>query len=279
MQPLRCPAPGRPAVVARPARTSSSGAPAGADLILNRFARFVALSGGDRQILRHLAETATVQPARRTVLTEGRPCDCLHMLVAGWAVEYRTLPNGERQVLRIRLPGEVFGAECLAYGLALQSVQMLTGGLIARIPRAAIPGLGVRHPQVVTGLTLMGVFERAILQEWVIGIGRRPAWPRIAHLLLEVEERCRLSGLARPSGTPFPLKQRDLADCTGLTLTTVNRVLADMRRKRMISLRQRELVILDRDELARSSGFQPRYLRPDGAADGGTTAGGLASVG
>lgn len=279
MQPFETLDPGRPAVVAGMAREASAGPAHGSDAILRRFARFVTLTGADRRRLLHLAGTATPQAARRTVLTEARPCDCLHMLVAGWAMETRTLPTGERQVLRIRLPGEVFGAECLAYGQALQSVQMLTGGLIARIPRNAVADLRVRHPQVVTGLALMGLYERAVLQEWIIGLGRRPAWPRIAHLLLEIDERCRLSGLARPAGTPFPLKQRDLADCTGLTLTTVNRVLADMRRRRLIGLRAQALAIPGRDDLARACGFQPRYLRPDLAVAPGPAPKHIASVG
>ncbi|WP_181707651.1 Crp/Fnr family transcriptional regulator [Chthonobacter rhizosphaerae] len=259
-QPIKLPHDGRPTVVGCAGRGPD--AVDGTDLVLRRFARFVSLTASDRRYLTRLVEAAAVHPPRRTVLTEGRPCDCLHLLAGGWAVEYRTLPTGGRQVLRIRLAGEILGAECIAYGAALQSVQMLTKGVVARIPRAEFVALHTTHPQLVTGLHLMGLFERAILQEWTISLGRRPAWSRVAHLLLELDERCRVSGLARISGTPFPLTQQDLADCTGLTLTYVNRVLTDMRRKRMIGLRQQELVILNRDELARASGFQPRYLRP-----------------
>lgn len=227
-----------------------------------RFERFARLGRGDRTYLQRLQERARPVEARRLILSEKDPCESLHVLTAGWALEFRTLATGERQVLRVRLPGEVAGAECIVYGTSLQSMQGLTRCAVAEIPRQEYSCLHRQHPGIVTALYAMSAYERAILQEWAFSLGSRKARSRIAHLLLEIDERCRASGLARDGTTPLPLTQQDLADCLGLTLPYLNRVLNSMRRSRLIELKNQTLEILDRCALAECAGFEHAYLRP-----------------
>lgn len=231
------------------------------DAVHRRFERFVPLGAADRRFLSEVFARARIVEPRRTVLTEGRRCEALHLIAAGWALEYRLLPSGGRQILKIRLPGEVFGAECLAFGTALESVQTLTRCAISPIAREDYAGLQISHPRVAAGLFLAATADRAVLQEWALSLGRRPAAARVAHLLLEIEHRCALAGITGRA-TPFPLTQQDVADCTGLTLSYANRILGQMRRRGLITLRPQELAIQRRADLARIAGFGSRYLEP-----------------
>lgn len=231
------------------------------DPIAQRFQSFQPLSTADRDYLSGLVDRAgTVEP-RRTILTDGRPCESLHVLVAGWAAEYRILSSGGRQILKILLPGDVFGMECLTHGTSLHSVQSLCRAMVATIDREDWALLQHNHPRLVRAVHLMAVADRAVMGEWVINLGRRTAWERIAHLLLEIAER-RAMASAVCGRRAFPLTQQDLADCTGLTIAYVNRVLGDMRRRGFIDLRNQELTIENDADLARVSGFRAGYLHP-----------------
>jgi CRP-like cAMP-binding protein len=114
---------------------------------------------------------------------------------------------------------------------------------------------------------LSSLRDSAILQEWAVNLGRRPAFPRIAHLLLELERRSRNSGLAQETSVPFPLKQQDLADCTGLTTPYVNRVLQQMRSMGLIFISEDSLEIRNAAELAAAAGFRPDYLQASGQTE------------
>jgi CRP/FNR family transcriptional regulator len=249
----------------RPGRAGSSdpwrpGAHPPTILMNRRFERFSPLLLRDREYLRALCSRSRPVGARRQILAEKQRCDSLHVLTAGWALEYQTLARGRRQVIRVRLPGEVLGSECIIYGRSMQSVQALTQCAVAEIPRDEYVGLHQRHPRIVSALYAMSAFDRAVLQQWTLSLGRRDASSRVAHILLEIEQRCRLSSLSDGLTTPFPLTQQDLADCLGLTLPYLNRVLSSLRREGLIELERQTLVVLNRPKLAQKAEFECSYL-------------------
>jgi CRP-like cAMP-binding protein len=137
----------------------------------------------------------------------------------------------------------------------------LTHCTVAPVSREAFEETQRLFPRLASAFLLSSLRDRAILQEWAVNLGRRPAFPRIAHLLLELERRLRNSGLARESSVPFPLKQQDIADCTGLTTPYVNRVLQQMRSMGLISIGEESLEIRNSAELANAAGFRPDYLQ------------------
>jgi len=182
-------------------------------------------------------------------------------VASGWLSEFRQLPDGGRQILNFRLPGEVTGVECLLYKTALHSVAALTHCSVAPVSREAFEDTQRQFPRLASAFLLSSLRDSVILQERAVNLGRRAAFPRIAHLLLELERRLRNSGLATENSVPFPLKQQDIADCTGLTTPYVNRVLQQMRGMGLISIGEESLEILNSGELARAAGFRPDYLQ------------------
>jgi hypothetical protein len=117
------------------------------------------------------------------------------------------------------------------------------------------------HPRLMAALFLITLRDRAILNGWLINVGRRPAFIRVIHLLLELTQRLQLRGLAAGPHIPLPLTQQDIADSTGLTTSYVNRILQDLRQRGLVHLRDHILEILRPEELARLAGFKPDYLQ------------------
>ena len=83
---------------------------------------------------------------------------------------------------------------------------------------------------------------------------------RIAHLLCEMLLRLRVVGLANGGQYELPVTQQELGDTTGLSNVHVNRVLQSLRRDGLITLKGKNLVILDVERLNAFSGFTPNYL-------------------
>lgn len=228
--------------------------------VAKNLSRLMALGDGGRRHLVSLTETSLSLKPRRKLIDENRPCDEFFIVLSGWLIEYRQLKDGGRQILNFRLPGEITGIECLLYKSALHSSAALTCCTVASVSREQFEEAQRLYPRLATAILLSGLRDGAILQERAVNLGRRPAFPRIAHLLLELDRRLRHTGLACEASIPFPLRQQDIADCTGLTTPYVNRVLQQMRAEGLIHIGEESLEILNSVELAKAAGFRPDYL-------------------
>jgi CRP-like cAMP-binding protein len=77
-------------------------------------------------------------------------------------------------------------------------------------------------------------------------------------LFLELSERLQLVGLATEREFDCPLNQYVPADALGLSAIHLNRVLRQLRERKLMILRDRKVTILDRAKLNILAGFQPQ---------------------
>lgn len=224
------------------------------------FDRLFGLDEGERRHLEACTANALAIEPRRKLIVEGEPCGRLYIIKSGWMVETRQLRDGRRQILTIRLPGDIIGIGCLSYPKALQSTVALTRCTVSPLSREEFEGIQRNFPRLATALFLMTLHESAILHEWEVNLGRRVAIPRVAHLLMELHYRACRRGLADGGQIPFPLTQEDVADCTGLTTAYVNRILQELRRKDLIRIDDRTLTVLDMAALGGVAGFRKDYI-------------------
>ena len=82
-----------------------------------------------------------------------------------------------------------------------------------------------------------------------LDLGRRTASERIARQILNLAERLAKRGMMRGQTMEFPLRQRHIADATGLTPVHVSKVLGEFQRARLIEISSRSLTILNEPEL------------------------------
>lgn len=224
------------------------------------FERLLSLSADELGHLKRLTEPNEEVEPRRKLINQGQPCEGLFILKAGWVAESKLLRNGNRQILNFRVPGDILGIECLAYKSALHSMTCLTRCTVAPLAVEAFWDMQRLFPRLAAALFLMTLREGAILHQWEVNLGQRSALPRVAHLLLELDRRLRIRGLALEPSLRLPLTQEDIADGTGLTAPYVNRVLQRMRGMGLIRFEQQTLEILDRAALAKMAGFEAEYI-------------------
>lgn len=228
--------------------------------VFRNFSELIALTPEGRDHLLGLLSSPVHVPPRRKFVDEHHPSDSFFIVLSGWVQLYRQLKNGGRQVLNFRLPGEVFGIESLLYRRALYSCQTLTACSVVQIPHPVFEMTQDRFPRLASAFLLSAVKDGAIHHEWAVNLGRRPAFPRIAHLFLELERRVRATLDTPDAAVTFPLTQQNIADCTGLTVPYVNRILQQMRGMGFLDYGAHGLIVRDGVRLAQAAGFEPDYL-------------------
>src|SRR5215203_7306512 len=94
------------------------------------------------------------------------------------------------------------------------------------------------HFRIASALWRETLIDAAIFREWMLSIGRREAYARIAHLLCELLVRLRAVGLAEDHTCKLPITQAQMGDALGLSDVHVNRVLQALRGNGLITLQR-----------------------------------------
>lgn len=187
------------------------------------------------------------------------------VLVEGVAARVRYAPAGGRQILALHVPGDFIDLQSFLLKEMDHSVLSMSRGVLAAVPHDDLMDLCNNHPRLARVLWRTTLIDAAIQREWMLGLGRLSAAERLARMLCEFCFRLGKVGLAADHRFELPLSQVDWSDMLGLSNVHVNRVLQDLRRRRLLSLRGRHIAILNWDELRDFAGFDPHYLHFDKA--------------
>ncbi len=219
--------------------------------LLHRMKRLGADGAEAQAALAAAITRSTPVRIRRELATEGRDQGPARAIVSGWAARVRLLLDGRRQFVSFLLPGDLIGAGRQPDPIAASTVIAITDVAVALLPESgSAPGLDQAY---ATSLAL----EEAYLVAQVTRLGRLNAQERIGDLLLELDERLALAGLAEGNGFAMPLTQEMLADALGLTPVHVNRMLQLARREGDIEWRPGRVTLTDTAALAQKVGRVP----------------------
>jgi CRP-like cAMP-binding protein len=233
--------------------------------LLMKLSSISALLPEDKEALIRLPMTRGTIEADADVQREGdRPSTC-SLLLDGFACRYRLVANGERQIMSFHTPGDILDLQCLHLGVMDHGIAALVRCEVAFIPHAMLHDLMLRHPRLAAALWRDTLIDAAIFREWIVGLGRRTSYSRIAHLFCELCYKLKIVGLADDQKFELPITQAELADALGLTSVHVNRVIQQLRADGLIRLRDGTLTVLDWNGLKHAGEFDPVYLHQDHA--------------
>lgn len=223
------------------------------------------LDGNSLFALAHLCERVRVIEPRTVVAPAGQSSEDLHVVLDGWACQYKLMSDKRRHVPAFVLPGDLADLDRLIlpkldYGLA--TVSACT---VAALPRAGLQALLKADPALREVFDWLRAVENAQALEHQLSLGRRSAPERLAHLFCTLHARLRAT-LDGGEDLRFecPLTQDELADATGLSVVHVNRTLQVLRSEGLIALETRRLTILDWQGLARRADFDSAFLHAEG---------------
>lgn len=183
------------------------------------------------------------------------------VMLSGYSIRSKLVATGDRQIVAIHMKGEVVDLQNSLLKVADHSVQMLTPGKIAMIPRDEIIRLTLERPRIGHAMWIDTLVDASIFREWIANVGRRDARTRVAHLLCEFAVRLRLAGLGQNDSYELPMTQEQLADATGLTSVHINRTLKVLEKEGLIARpNPRVISIGDWRRLADVGDFDTNYL-------------------
>ncbi|WP_336490590.1 Crp/Fnr family transcriptional regulator [Methylobacterium nigriterrae] len=232
----------------------------GLTMLLRKLDSIGRLTAEERQAIESLpVKTRVLDPWQDLVREGNRPSLC-GLVLNGWVCRYKMLSMGRRQILSFHIAGDVPDLESLYSEVMDHGIAALTRATVALIPHESLRELIAHFPGLAALLWRDLMADAATYRAWLTGVGRRPAYERMAHLFCELYLRQQAVGLGGEHRCPFPITQIDLSDALGLSNVHVNRVLQEMRGQGLISLRGGTLVIEEWHRLAAVAEFDPAYL-------------------
>tara|TARA_R110002020_G_scaffold15140_40_gene53426 strand:- start:5056 stop:5844 length:789 start_codon:yes stop_codon:yes gene_type:complete len=226
-------------------------------------------SEAEQRLLDSLYTRTISVGARQDIVREGdRARECC-MLLSGLACRYAMTAEGKRQITAFIVPGDIFDIQSLLLEVMDHSIASIAPSTVAMIPHEALLAITRESPRVSRAVWKESLFEAAVFREWIVNVGRRTAFQRIAHVMCEIYARHRLVGLVDGHTVAWPMTQSEVADATGLSVVHVNRSIQALRSDGLIALAGGRLTVLNWTGLAAAGQFEGRYLQgglPDGVS-------------
>lgn len=227
---------------------------------LMRLGQCAKLSADDVAFLEHMTRNRTSVPAERQLKAEGDQPTHVHVVLDGLACRYKMLADGRRQILAFMVPGDPCDFQVFLLDNMDHSIGTLTPCVVATVLRQDIETALAERPMLARAFWFSTMLDEAILREWLVNIGRRNAYERMAHLLWELYLRHAVVGKVDRDTFHLPLTQADLADSLGLSTVYVNKTITRLRSSGIIETDRRQIRILEPAELSAIAGFDASYL-------------------
>ena len=220
------------------------------------------LTAEDRSKLEGLVRDTQMVAPRQDLIREGDRPEQVQVILEGFACRYKQLRDGSRQIMALLVPGDFCDLRVAILGEMDHGIATLSACTVARFSRGEVQGMiaGNGSPGLNQALWWASLVDEAVLREWLVGMGRRQADKRMAHLFCELRVRLGVVGLVIDNGYILSLQQADLADVLGLTTVHVNRVLQTLRTSGLVTLNRKRLSIPDVSQLEAFAEFDPKYL-------------------
>jgi CRP-like cAMP-binding protein len=206
--------------------------------------------------------------AGQDIVREGdRPSQCC-LLLEGFAQRYKIVGEGRRQIMSFHIAGDMPDLLSLHLPVMDHSLGTTAPSKVGFISHQSLRRLIQQHPRIGNAFWRDTLVDAAVFREWMVGIGRRDARARIAHLFCELVTRMEVAGLAGEKFVRLPLTQSLVADALGLSTVHVNRVVQTLRAEGLIKWRGKGLTVTNWEGLKQAGEFDPAYLHlePDQAA-------------
>jgi CRP-like cAMP-binding protein len=229
---------------------------------ITRLLQYVDLDPLDLKSLQAIIDGELLVRRRGDLVVDGDEFRKLCFVREGYAVRYKLLRNGKRQILNVILPGDIVGIPGSFFEKAIYSVSAVTDIAMNVCTIDAYVQLCYRRPQFALALTWIAVQEATTYAEHIIDIGRRTPIERLSHFLLELHARLRIVRCAEAASFTLPFSQEVMADVLGLSVPHLNRMMQRLRSEKLIAGSERRVAFVDRGALQALAHYQPYELAP-----------------
>jgi CRP-like cAMP-binding protein len=181
--------------------------------------------------------------AHQHLFYEGDDKTHLFIITSGWVKLYRTLINGQRQVVGFANAGSILGLEADAD--QSNGCEAITAVTAYAIPSGSVSELCRRDSVFAEQMLRQVGRQLGAAQAQLASVGTQSADQKLATFLISIADLCGTEG-----GDEFdlPMRRGDMAEFLGLRLETVSRKMSEFQRRGWIEM---------------SSLYHCRIVRPD----------------
>ena len=212
-------------------------------------------------LLEQFGTTISVQHDRE-IRGQGDRADWCYRILSGCVRMVNLMEDGRRQIGEFLMAGDLLGFDTL--GTYDFSAEAVSDVVLRRYPRRMVDALAESNVALARRLRDMTSVSLRLAHSRLVLLGRKTASERIASFLLEMAKR--LPEVHRDV-LDLPMGRTDIADHLGLTIETVCRVMAHLRRDGTVVVERGHVTIRDAWRCSRwhrSRGTDParRCVRP-----------------
>lgn len=150
---------------------------------------------------------------------------------SGWVKIYRTLVDGQRQVVGFANAGSVLGLESASDHL--NSCEAVTPVTVRIIPASRLAEMSARDPAFAQQVIAQLGRQLGAAQAQLATVGAQSAEQKLATFLLTIAG---LSSAAQGEAFDLPMRRGDMAEFLGVRLETVSRKMTEFQRRRWIRM-------------------------------------------
>ena len=203
-----------------------------------------------------LSQYARAFDAGSTLLIEGEACKAVFVQMDGWMHLSKSLEGGQTQIIEFVLPGDIMDASSADGATASGSLETLTCGRVAVVPRHVWAALLLERFELQRFSQRMDAARQARLVERMLRLGKGSAEMRVAYALIEFLIRLDGGGVRPQSRFKIPLTQQQLGDYLGLSSVHICRTLRRMVRNGVLNVQDHmDVQINDLNALVALSGL------------------------
>lgn len=168
--------------------------------------------------------------AHEHLFFEGDERSHLYVIESGWVKLYRTLIDGQRQVVGFCNGGSILGLE--GGEDHANACEAVTPVKVRAIAIGRIPDLCARDPELAGQLLRQMGRQLGAAQSQLTTVGAQSADQKLATFLLAFADH------GAPQGGEFdlPMRRGDIAEFLGLRLETVSRKLSEFQRRKWVRM-------------------------------------------
>jgi CRP-like cAMP-binding protein len=232
------------------------------DVFVRRLSSFYPLNPQETKVLESLIESSFNVAPHHDILKEQQSSKEALVLLEGLACHYKVLDSARRQMTGFVLPGDFCDFGFLSSSVTRQGVMSLGPALVGRIDLRQLSAVTERMPNIMVAAMRAASVDQASARELVISLGARDALQRLAHFLCELYYRLRTVGMVNNHAQfDLAMTQSELGEALGLSTVHINRTIQQLRKRKLITMGQGMVTILDAPGLEAIASFDGRYLR------------------
>lgn len=198
-----------------------------------------------------------------TLVFEGGEAPSIFLVQSGWFAGYKSLAEGQRQIVEVILPGEIYDPVSADGNTSFVTLEALCGAEVMVVDRKIWTRLLDDRTDLQHFVETVACAERARQSERTLRLGKSSAETRVAYALVELCVRMTAIGAVDES-EPFhiPFGQQQMAEFTGLSSVHVCRTLRRLNRQGVITTGDHmDIKIHDGATLAEIAGVDIDMLR------------------